>query len=325
MVSALLSPCPSLDLSRFLFAVFVLRIQHFLSPCAYTYGISFPAGSAISILFLVYISPSLYPGCQIISPVLDHFLFCGVHFQFSGSTQNSAHNSPLSFPTQGQGTDRQLQPPQTSVVVKGGRGHHLRKSAKGRQQWLRPWRCQGEAATAVDLIKSPGSTRGNTCVTPRSKSRCSSGSTSIAPSQAPHGGSSCCGSVPYLPTLSQSRSRFGFRTEGTSPTHHNLLLPPTTMPSPCFPQLSLSPYRCRDKQRKESSRLQAVNRKLTAMNKLLMEENERLQKQVSQLVHENAHMRQQLQNVSFQVQCWPCCLHNHVMLVLKVLSSYRTI
>jgi 7-cyano-7-deazaguanine synthase in queuosine biosynthesis len=59
-------------------------------------------------------------------------------------------------------------------------------------------------------------------------------------------------------------------------------------------------YRCRDKQRKESSRLQAVNRKLTAMNKLLMEENERLQKQVSQLVHENAHMRQQLQSVSSQ-------------------------
>ncbi|XP_039128931.1 homeobox-leucine zipper protein HOX9 [Dioscorea cayenensis subsp. rotundata] len=56
--------------------------------------------------------------------------------------------------------------------------------------------------------------------------------------------------------------------------------------------------RCREKQRKESSRLQAVNRKLTAMNKLLMEENERLQKQVSQLVHENAYMRQQLQKVS---------------------------
>jgi homeobox-leucine zipper protein len=36
------------------------------------------------------------------------------------------------------------------------------------------------------------------------------------------------------------------------------------------------------------------------MNKLLMEENERLQKQVSQLVHENAHMRQQLQNVSLR-------------------------
>jgi homeobox-leucine zipper protein len=56
-------------------------------------------------------------------------------------------------------------------------------------------------------------------------------------------------------------------------------------------------FRCRDKQRKESSRLQAVNRKLSAMNKLLMEENERLQKQVSQLVHENAYMKQQLQNV----------------------------
>ncbi|KAG1353907.1 homeobox-leucine zipper protein HOX9 [Cocos nucifera] len=56
--------------------------------------------------------------------------------------------------------------------------------------------------------------------------------------------------------------------------------------------------RCREKQRKEASRLQAVNRKLTAMNKLLMEENERLQKQVTQLVHENAYMRQQLQNAS---------------------------
>jgi homeobox-leucine zipper protein len=56
-------------------------------------------------------------------------------------------------------------------------------------------------------------------------------------------------------------------------------------------------FRCRDKQRKESSRLQAVNRKLSAMNKLLMEENERLQKQVSQLFHENAYMKQQLQNV----------------------------
>lgn len=34
------------------------------------------------------------------------------------------------------------------------------------------------------------------------------------------------------------------------------------------------------------------------MNKLLMEENDRLQKQVSQLVDENGYMRQQLQNVS---------------------------
>ncbi|KAL6967254.1 hypothetical protein U1Q18_033058 [Sarracenia purpurea var. burkii] len=56
--------------------------------------------------------------------------------------------------------------------------------------------------------------------------------------------------------------------------------------------------RCREKQRKEASRLQTVNRKLTAMNKLLMEENDRLQKQVSQLVSENGYMRQQLQSAS---------------------------
>ncbi|GAB2233690.1 hypothetical protein Drorol1_Dr00002919 [Drosera rotundifolia] len=53
--------------------------------------------------------------------------------------------------------------------------------------------------------------------------------------------------------------------------------------------------RCREKQKKESSKLQTVNRKLTAMNKLLMEENDRLQKQISQLVCENGHMKQQLQ------------------------------
>ncbi|XP_052179852.1 homeobox-leucine zipper protein HOX32-like [Diospyros lotus] len=56
--------------------------------------------------------------------------------------------------------------------------------------------------------------------------------------------------------------------------------------------------RCREKQRKEASHLQTVNRKLTAMNKLLMEENDRLQKQVSHLVYDNGYMRQQLQNVS---------------------------
>ncbi|PKA61985.1 Homeobox-leucine zipper protein HOX32 [Apostasia shenzhenica] len=55
--------------------------------------------------------------------------------------------------------------------------------------------------------------------------------------------------------------------------------------------------RCREKQRKEASRLQTVNRKLNAMNKLLMEENDRLQKQVSELVYENGYIRQQLQNV----------------------------
>ncbi|CAA0823194.1 Homeobox-leucine zipper protein REVOLUTA [Striga hermonthica] len=56
--------------------------------------------------------------------------------------------------------------------------------------------------------------------------------------------------------------------------------------------------RCRDKQRTESTRLQSVNRKLSAMNKLLMEENDRLQKQVSQLVSENGYMRQQLQSAT---------------------------
>ncbi|KAL6847212.1 hypothetical protein ACP4OV_023065 [Aristida adscensionis] len=56
--------------------------------------------------------------------------------------------------------------------------------------------------------------------------------------------------------------------------------------------------RCREKQRKEASRLQTVNRKLSAMNKLLMEENDRLQKQVSRLVYDNGYMRNQLHNPS---------------------------
>ncbi|KAG2311103.1 hypothetical protein Bca4012_025560 [Brassica carinata] len=61
--------------------------------------------------------------------------------------------------------------------------------------------------------------------------------------------------------------------------------------------------RCRDKQRKEASRLQSVNRKLSAMNKLLMEENDRLQKQVSQLVCENGYMKQQLTTVVNDANC----------------------
>ncbi|XP_030479975.1 homeobox-leucine zipper protein ATHB-14 [Cannabis sativa] len=56
--------------------------------------------------------------------------------------------------------------------------------------------------------------------------------------------------------------------------------------------------RCREKQRKEASRLQTVNRKLSALNKLLMEENDRLQKQVSHLVYENGFMRNQLHTAS---------------------------
>ncbi|CAD6266915.1 unnamed protein product [Miscanthus lutarioriparius] len=56
--------------------------------------------------------------------------------------------------------------------------------------------------------------------------------------------------------------------------------------------------RCREKQRKESSRLQTVNRKLSAMNKLLMEENDRLQKQVSRLVFDNGYMKNRLHSPS---------------------------
>ncbi|KAJ0964805.1 hypothetical protein J5N97_025943 [Dioscorea zingiberensis] len=64
--------------------------------------------------------------------------------------------------------------------------------------------------------------------------------------------------------------------------------------------------RCREKQRKEASRLQAVNRKLTAMNKLLMEENDRLQKQVSQLVYENGYFRQQTQSAALATTDTSC-------------------
>ncbi|KAF9613559.1 hypothetical protein IFM89_008950 [Coptis chinensis] len=64
--------------------------------------------------------------------------------------------------------------------------------------------------------------------------------------------------------------------------------------------------RCREKQRKEASRLQAVNRKLTAMNKLLMEENDRLQKQVSQLVYENGYFRQHSQTTGLATTDTSC-------------------
>ncbi|PWA81767.1 START domain, Homeodomain-like, MEKHLA, START-like domain protein [Artemisia annua] len=64
--------------------------------------------------------------------------------------------------------------------------------------------------------------------------------------------------------------------------------------------------RCREKQRKEASRLQTVNRKLTAMNKLLMEENDRLQKQVSHLVYENGHFRQHTQKTALGTKDTSC-------------------
>ena len=74
--------------------------------------------------------------------------------------------------------------------------------------------------------------------------------------------------------------------------------------------------RCREKQRKEASRLQAVNRKLTAMNKLLMEENDRLQKQVSQLVYENGYFRQHTQNVNY-------ALFHHSVVAGKIIEKSR--
>nr|ABD75296.1 class III homeodomain-leucine zipper protein C3HDZ1 [Phaeoceros carolinianus] len=55
--------------------------------------------------------------------------------------------------------------------------------------------------------------------------------------------------------------------------------------------------RCREKQRKEATRLLSVNAKLTALNKLLMEENERLSKHTSQLAIENQYLRQQQQQL----------------------------
>lgn len=54
---------------------------------------------------------------------------------------------------------------------------------------------------------------------------------------------------------------------------------------------------CREKQRKEATRLVSVNAKLTALNKLLMEENERLAKHASQLTLDNHALRQQLPNL----------------------------
>eukprot|EP00250_Pteridium_aquilinum_P002747 c12963_g1_i1 orf=1-630(-) len=52
--------------------------------------------------------------------------------------------------------------------------------------------------------------------------------------------------------------------------------------------------RCREKQRKETNRLQSWASKLNAMHQLLLEENDRLQKQAAHLSSENQYLRQQL-------------------------------
>ncbi|MCO5564227.1 hypothetical protein L7F22_017885 [Adiantum nelumboides] len=57
--------------------------------------------------------------------------------------------------------------------------------------------------------------------------------------------------------------------------------------------------RCRDKQRKEASRLANLNEKLSAMNRVLVEENDNLSKQAIQLVLQNQQIKKQLK----QLQC----------------------
>lgn len=64
--------------------------------------------------------------------------------------------------------------------------------------------------------------------------------------------------------------------------------------------------RCRDKQRKEATRLTGLNEKLSAMNRVLVEENDNLSKQAIQLVLQNQQMRKQLkelQNISGGSPC----------------------
>jgi hypothetical protein len=95
-----------------------------------------------------------------------------------------------------------------------------------------------------------------------------------------------------------------------------------------------------EKQRKEAFELQTLNVILAAMNKLLTEENDRLQKEVSQLVNENEFMRQQVNTVSLSlfifihyyslfceliiVMVWlrhaACCCH--MVLVVSNVNSY---
>ena len=148
------------------------------------------------------------------------------------------------------------------------------------------------------------------------------GSMRNVPSQVLCGGSNSSESALSFPILNPNKSKFGFRIEGDpfqitqmskSSVSYYLLQKAITFTTFFFlvPVKKSSFFvficsyktlvnlvcRCREKQRKEASRLQTVNRKLSAMNKLLMEENDRLQKQVSHLVYENGYMKQQIQTV----------------------------
>ncbi|KAL9165396.1 hypothetical protein ABFS82_06G168400 [Erythranthe guttata] len=56
--------------------------------------------------------------------------------------------------------------------------------------------------------------------------------------------------------------------------------------------------RCREKQRKENCDLASENRRLTAANKMLRQENDGLQKKLAQLICENEHLRNQVLNLT---------------------------
>jgi hypothetical protein len=58
------------------------------------------------------------------------------------------------------------------------------------------------------------------------------------------------------------------------------------------------------------------------MNKLLMEENDRLQKQVSHLVYENGYFRQHTQNVCFFAYCLFTKFQDQLFISLFSLYSF---
>ncbi len=142
----------------------------------------------------------------------------------------------------------------------------------------------------------------NMCDIQMSKWRLWSGYTMNVPNQALYAASSSSRIVLSLPTLSQSRSKSGFKIEGLCCiSSHDLNCVHEIMPSFWRSHFcshgNMLVCRCREKQRKESSRLVTVNAKLTALNKLLMEENERLSKHSSQLTLDNHLLRQELQQM----------------------------
>ncbi|KAM7255569.1 hypothetical protein ACFE04_008467 [Oxalis oulophora] len=107
--------------------------------------------------------------------------------------------------------------------------------------------------------------------------------------------------VRYTPEQVEALERFYYECPKPSSVRRQQLIREVSILSNIEPkQLKVwfQNRRCREKQRKEASRFQSVNRKLTAMNKLLMEENDRLQKQVSHLVYENGYFRQRTKNTT---------------------------